>query len=221
MKPLNKYAGMAGILTGALLLLEFAFFMASGFTPDKVLDPAQAIAFVQNEEILLRIAAFFGFTGAIISIPYIAGLAAKLQAKSPTRATTVLYFGILGSVGHSLVALSFYLGFPALTTISASHLAEVETSWSAFVAITNAFQGLGNLLLGLMLCLAGSAILAKGELAKGLGWVGVIAGIAAILGVITTATPLSLIGYIVYFPSIILAIIFDIWAGIALWRVAE
>ena len=72
MKPLNKYAGMAGILTGALLLLEFAVFMASGFTPDKVLDPAQAIALVQNEEILLRIATFFGFTGAIISIPYIA-----------------------------------------------------------------------------------------------------------------------------------------------------
>ncbi len=221
MKPLNKYAGVAGILTGVALLLEFAFFMASGFTPDKLGDPAQAIALVQSEETLLRIATFFGFTGAIISIPYIAGLAAKLQAKSPTRATTVLYFGVLGSIGHGLVAFSYYLGFPALMTIAASHLAEAENSWSAFLAITDGFQGLGNMLLGLMLFLAGSAIIAKGELVRGLGWVGVIAGLAAILGVITTATPLSLIGYSAYIPSVILAIIFDIWAGIALWRAKE
>jgi hypothetical protein len=72
-----------------------------------------------------------------------------------------------------------------------------------------------------MLCLAGSAIIAKGELAKGLGWVGAIAGIAAILGVITTATPLGIVGYLVYFPSVILAIAFDIWAGIALRRAGE
>ncbi len=219
MKPLNKYAGMAGILTGVALLLEFAFFMASGFTPDRVLNPAQAIALVQNEEKVLRVATFFGFAGAIISVPYIAGLAATLQTKSPSRATSVLYFGVLGSAGHTLVALSFYLGFPALTAIAASHLAAAENSWGAFLAITDGFQGLGNLLLGLMLCLAGSAIISKGELTKGLGWVGAIAGIAAVLGVITTATPLSMIGYLVYFPSVILAIAFDIWAGSALWRV--
>ncbi len=68
MKPLNKYAGIAGVLAGVALLLEFAFFISSGFTPDKVGDPAQAIALVQSEETLLRIATFFGFIGLPLTI---------------------------------------------------------------------------------------------------------------------------------------------------------
>lgn len=213
MKPLSKYAGIAGILTGIALFLEFAFFMASGFTADKVVDPSQAITIIQQKETLLRLATFFGFSGAIVSVPYIAGLAARLQAKTPTRATAVLYFGVLGSIGHALVALSYYLGFPALLTVAASHLPEAINSWSGFLAITDGFQGLGNLLLGLMLGLAGLAIIAKNEWPKGLGWTGIIAGIAAILGVVTTSTPLRGVGYIAYVPSVILAITFDVWAG--------
>lgn len=213
MKPLNKYAGLAGILTGTALLLELGFFMASGFTPDKFADPAQAIALIQSKGVLLRIATFFGFSGAIISVPYIAGLAARLHDRAPTRATVILYFGVLGSVGHALVALSFYLGFPALIALAANNLPEAVNSWGGFLAVTDGFQGLGNLLLGLMLGLAGSAIIPKGELPKGLGWIGTIAGVAAVLGVITTATPLSAIGYAAYMPSVALAIVFDIWAG--------
>ena len=187
--------------------------MVSGFTPNQVADPAQAIALIQNKEILLRIATFFGFSGAFVSVPYIAGLAVKLQAKAPTRATAVLYFGVLGSIGHALVALSYYLGFPALTTLATHHLSEAISSWGGFLAVTDGFQGLGNLLLGLMFLLAGLAIITKGDLPKGLGWIGVIAGSAAILGVVTTSTPLSGLGYGTYIPSIILAIAFDIWAG--------
>lgn len=218
MKPLYKYAGLAGIFTGVMLLLEFVFFMMSGFSPDKLSDPAQAIALVQDKELLLRIAAFFGFAGAIVRILYVAGLAGRLQAKTLTRATGVLYFGILGGVGHGLVALTFFLGLPALVALASTHPSAAINSWGAFLAITNGFQGLGNLLLGLMLALAGSAILAKGELPKMLGRFGIVAGCAAVLGVITTATPLAAVGFAVYIPSIVLAVIFDIWAGRRLMR---
>ncbi|HSX35612.1 MAG TPA: DUF4386 family protein [Patescibacteria group bacterium] len=218
MKPLYKYAGLAGIFTGIALLLELIFFMASGFSPDKLGDPTKALALVQDKELLLRIATFFGFVGAIVRVIYVAGLAAKLQAKTQTRATAVLYFGILGSVGHGLVALSFYLGLPTLVALATTHLPAAVGSWGAFLAITNGFQGLGNLLLGLMLALAGSAIISKGELPKGLGWVGIIAGIASIVGVVTTATPLGILGFALYLPSVALAIVFDIWAGRSLVR---
>ena len=214
MKSLNKYVGIAGILTGVALLLELVFFMASGFTTTKIADQTQAITLIQDKVVLLRIATFFGFSGAIISIPYIAGLAAKLRAKAPARATAVLYFGIVGSVGHGLVALSYYLGFPLLITLSIHHLAQAINSWGGFLAITAGFQGLGNLLLGLMLGLAGLSIIKiKEDLPQGVGWVGVAAGITAILGVITTATPLKAIGYATYIPSIFLAILFNIWVG--------
>ncbi len=221
MKPLNKYAGFAGIVTGVALLLEFAFFMASGFTPSVAADPAQAIALIQSKEVLLRIATFFGFTGAIASVPFIAGLAANLQANAPSRAVAVLYLGVLGSIGHDLVALSYYLGFPALVALAATNLPEATNSWGGVLAITDGFQGLGNLLLGLMLFLAGSAIVGKGEFPKGLGWVGIVGGIAAILTVVTTSTPLSGLAYAAYIPSIVLAIVFDSWAGVWLTTVRE
>ncbi len=221
MKPLNRYAGFAGVVTGVALLLEFAFFMASGFSPSAVADPAQAIPLIQSKEVLLRIAAFFGFSGAIASVPFIAGLAAHLQAKAPSRATAVLYFGVLGSIGHDLVALSYYLGFPALAALAATDLPAATNSWGGVLVITDGFQGLGNLLLGLMLLLAGSAIVGKGELPKGLGWVGVVGGIAAILTVVTTSTPLGGLAYAAYIPSILLAIVFDIWAGVRLTTVRE
>ncbi len=219
MKPLNRYAGFAGVATGVALLLEFAFFVASGFSPSAVADPAQAIPLIQRMEVLLRVAAFCGFTGAIASVLFIAGLAANLQAKAPSRAAAVLYFGVLGSIGHDLVALTYYLGFPALVALAATSLAEATSSWGGVLAITDGFQGLGNLLLGLMLLLAGSAIVAKGELPKGLGWVGLVGGIAAILTVVTVSTPLSGLSYAAYIPSIVLAIVFDIWAGIWLTTV--
>ncbi len=221
MKPLNRYAGFAGIVTGVALLLEFAFFMESGFTPSAVADPAQAIRLIQSKEVLLRIAAFFGFTGAIASVPFIAGLAANLQSKAPSRAAAVLYFGVLGSIGHDLVALSYYLGFPALIALAATSLSEATYSWGGVLAITDGFQGLGNLLLGLMLLLAGSAIADEGHLPKGLGWAGIAGGITAILAVVTTSTPLSGLAYAVYIPSIVLAIIFDIWAGVRLTTLRE
>ncbi len=221
MKPLNKYAGFAGIATGVALLLEFAFFMASGFNPSAVADPAQAIASIQSKEVLLRIATFFGFTGAIVSVLFIAGLAAKMEAKAPSRAVAVLYFGVLGSIGHDLVALTYYLGFPALVALASTNLPEATNSWGGVLAITDGFQGLGNLLLGLMLFLAGSAIVSKGELPKVLGWVGIVGGIAAILAVVTTSTPLNGLAYAAYIPSIVLAIVFDSWAGVRLTTVRE
>ncbi len=221
MKPLNKYAGIAGAVTGFALLLEFAFFAASGFTPSVVADPAQAIGLIQSKEVLLRMATFFGFAGATASVLFIAGLAGNLQAKAPSRAVAVLYFGVLGSIGHDLVALSYYLGFPPLAALAIANLPEAINSWGAVLAITDGFQGLGNLLLGWMLLLAGSAIVDKGDLPKGLGWIGIVGGIAAILTVVTTSTPLSGLAYAAYIPSIFLAIVFDIWAGVRLMMVRE
>lgn len=213
MKSFYKYAGWAGILTAIALFLEFSLFMAGGFSADKLADPAEAVALITDKESLLRIAAFVGFAGAFVRVLFAAGLAKKLRDEAPTRAASVLYFGILGSAGHGLVALSFYLGFPVITELASS---EAVSSWGAFNAITSGFQGLGNILLGLTFVAAGSAIIAKRMLPKGLGWVGLIAGLATLIGVLTTATPLAAVGFGIFMPSIVLAILFDVWAGVKL-----
>lgn len=211
-----KYAGRAAIATGIALLLEFSFFMISGFSPDKLANPSAAIALLQDKETVLRIATFFGFSGALMRILYMTGLAARLKEATPNRAAAVLYFGILGTIGHGLVALCFYLGFPTLTELASHSMSAAINSWGAFQAITNGFLGLGNLLLGLTLLIAGSAIVAKGQFPKALGVLGLIGGSAAIVSVVITATPLSAGGYMLYMLSVIISMVFDVWVGIQL-----
>ncbi len=147
---------------------------------------------------------------------YVAGLSAKLSEKTPTHAAGTLYFGVIGGVGHGLVALSYYVGFPLFLALAASNQPAAVGSWGAFSAITSGFQGFGNFLLGLMLLVAGWAMVSKRDLPAGAGVVGIMAGLATLVGVFTTGTPLVMLGFAVFLPTFILAIAFDIWVGIAL-----
>lgn len=218
MSPKFKTAGIAGIATGLALLGEFVFFMLSGYSPTTFNNPDTAIVFLRSSETFLRLAVLFGITGVAIRMIYVAGLAAKLKAKSPNTAVATLYFGIIGGVGHGLVAMSFYLGFPLFIALAGSNPAAAGNSWGAFTAITSGFQGFGNFFLGLMLLVSGLAIISQKALPKGVGIVGILAGSASILGVFTTATPLAAIGYMAFMPSLILAMVFDVWAGISLLK---
>lgn len=51
-----------------------------------------------------------------------------------------------------------------------------------------------------------------------LGWVALIGGTATVLTVFAPDTPLSGVAGAAYLPSLLLAITFRIWAGIALTR---
>src|SRR6266487_3819204 len=178
MNPKLRIAGIAGILTGVALAGEFIFFLISGYSPETFNNPATALTFLRDRGVYLRIAVLFGAAGVAFRTIYIAGLATRLQANTPTRAVATLYFGILGGVGHGLVALSFYSGIPMFVAL-ASRDPAAANAWGAFTAITSGFEGFGDFLLGLVLLLAGWAIISQRALPVGLGWVGVLAGIAS------------------------------------------
>lgn len=46
MSPLLKHAGIAGVLTGLALALEFAFFTISGYSPGNFGSATAALAFM-------------------------------------------------------------------------------------------------------------------------------------------------------------------------------
>ncbi len=218
MAPIMKHAGIAGILTGIFLLGEFVFFMLSGYSPSTFTNPEAAIAFLRESELPLRLAVVFGAFGVVARIIYVAGLAARLQEKSPTAAVATNYFGILGGIGHGLVALSFYVGIPMILALAASQPSIAANAWGAFTAITSGFQNLGNFLLGLMALVVGITILTSHLLPRGLGYVATAGGTITLLVVWTTSTPLAGIGYALFMPSMLLAVVFDIWGGIALLK---
>lgn len=66
-------------------------------------------------------------------------------------------------------------------------------------------ESLRNFLLGLTLLFA--------------GWVGLIADLAAVFSLLTTEALLAVRAFTAFFTSLLPAILFNIWVGIALWMV--
>ena len=218
MSPTKKAAGIAGILTGVALLGEASFFMASGYMPDVWSDPTQAIAFIRDSEVMLRLAVLFGSLGVVARVLFVAGLAAAFKQKARTAATAILYFGVVGGIGHGLVALSYYLGIPSFLDLDAQF---ASSAWGAFTAITGGFQGLGNFLLGLMLVAFGVATIKHKIMARGLGYVGLAVGMLTLFGVFAGGTPLQNATFALFMPTIALAMLFDVWAGVTLLKQAK
>src|SRR5262245_23358877 len=212
LSPNIRAAGVAGILAGAALTGEFVFFALSGFAQSTFNDPSTALAFLRDHGQYVRAAVLFGANGIVLTLLFLAGLAAVLRARTPTLSVATLLFGVVGNVGDGLVALTFWLGIPAFVDLASRDQAAAHGAWGAFAAITSGFQGFGNLFLGLSLLAAGWAIVTRRPLPLLLGVVGLIAGIAAVAGVLGVATSLAFVA------SLALVILFRVWAGIQLVR---
>lgn len=129
-----------------------------------------------------------------------------------------LYFGIIGIAGHSLVPLGLWLGVPTFVDLAASDPGAAAAAWSGYAGFQAAAGAVGALFLGLSTLAAGSAIISQRGWPVLLGWLGVLTGAASALTVLAAETPLSALAAAAYLPSLTLAIVFRIWAGIALWR---
>lgn len=221
MNPKQNFAGIAGILTGLALVGEFTFFMISGYNPQTFADPTAALTFLRESGAYVQLAVLFGVAGVAFRTLYIPGLAARLQTGTPTRATATLYFGLLGGLGHGLVALSLFVGVPMFVALALRDLGIASNAWGAFMIITSAYESLGNFLIGLALVSAGWAIVTERAMPRGVGWVGLLAGLTTLIRVFATGTPFAGVAFALFFPSLILAMAFDIWAGIALLRTRE
>lgn len=206
----SRGLAICGILAGVALIGEFIFFGLSGFPGTGFNDPAVALPYLDRGGALLRIAVLFGASGVGLWTVYAIGLAAHLQQRTPARALASLYLTVLGNAGDGLVALSFFAGSTIFSQLAASNQSAAMNAWPAFAAATAGFQAFGNVFLGLSLIVAGSAIWSSNALSRGLGAIGVLTGIVTLTGVLAIAAA--------YLVALLLAVIFRLWAGIALLR---
>ncbi len=207
MIPRQQSAGTFGILAGISLGILFFLFFTSGATPETFTDPAKALPYVSQNAGRLRAIAGFAVITVAFAVIFFAGLAAKLRDKTPTRATGVLYFGLLGLVGHGLGALLVWVGVPALADYAAKDQVAASHAWVAINALNTSLDGLGNLFTGLSILLAGWAITATGGMSTALGWYGVVAGVVTLLATLAPGVMIFFLG------SFILPIIWLLWAG--------
>lgn len=209
MNPRLQSAGTSGVVAGIALAITFLLFITSGATPSTFADPAKALDFVGKNASRIRLTTVFSLITIAFAFVFLAGLAAKLRDKTPTRATAVLYLGVLGLVGHAVGSMLFGTSAPMVAAYAAKDQVAASHAWVAVFAVDRAADGLGNLYIGLSTLLAGWAITAEKALSPTLGWFGVIAGIVGVAAYLWPSDPLMM-------ASFVAPIVWLIWAGSAL-----
>ncbi|MGH3736158.1 MAG: DUF4386 family protein [Micromonosporaceae bacterium] len=152
-----KVTGWAGILAGAGLVAEGTLWTVSGWTPQTFSDPATALKFLHDSGDTLRWAVLAGFINLAFTVVFLAGLAERLRAATPTRAAATLWLGMVGIATHLLVPLAYWYGTPAFRDADP---AAAQASWTGFAATVSAAGGAGSLFLGLSMAAAGWALIA-------------------------------------------------------------
>jgi hypothetical protein len=196
-----------GVLSGITLAVLFLLFMTAGITPETFADPAQALTRMTQDSGRFRAISILALLTTGLATIFIVGFAAKLRDKAPTRATAVLYFGILGLVGHGLGAMMFWTGVPLLVARAAADQTSAAHAWVALNAVSATVDGFGNFFVGLSILMAGWAITATGQMSSALGWFGVVAGVITALATCLPGVEMLMLGAFV-FP-----IVWLLWAG--------
>jgi len=211
--PNLRNAGLAGILAGVGLIGEFALFSASGQQTTTLDHAATALPFLRDHGGLIRAATLVGAANDALAVVLYAGLAARIWASAPTLAAAALYLGVVAVVGDGLVALSYWVGIPGFVDLAAGSSATAAPAWEGFQATVSGYRGLADLFVGLALAALGVAGVWKRSLSMPLSVIALLTGLAAI------AAPLG-VGA-AYLASLVLAIVFRLWAGVELVRTPE
>jgi hypothetical protein len=214
-----RAAGWCGIVAGVGLAIESALWTASGWDADTFDDPAAALRFLADDGTVLRWAVFAGFVNLVFLVVFTSGLAGRLRAKTATLASATLWFGMIGITTHVLVPMAHWFGVPAFLQAAERDPHAAEAAWTAFVTVGHdAAGGAGALFLGLSMLAVGWAAISAEDLSVRLGWLALLAGAATVLTLFEPETPLSGPAESLFAPSLTLAILFRIWAGITLIR---
>lgn len=207
MNPRPQTAGTAGIVAGVLLAVLLILFVSSGISPEAMADPGKMMAYASQNAGRWRNMSFIGILTTVAAVFYFPGLAARLRDRTPSRATGVLYFGILGIGGHGLGAALQWAGDPLVA--AASDKVAAEHAWLALNAVHAGLETFGSIGTGLVLLLAGWAVMNSKAFSPGVAWVGLVGGIVTLVSVLRPPSPLFLL-------SFALSIVFLIWSGVEL-----
>jgi hypothetical protein len=203
-----RAAGIAGVLAGVGLLGEFIFFGATGMGATTLDEASTAIPFLREQGATLRMAVLVGAANNLLVVLLYWGIAQRIRGLAPTLAAATLLFGVVAVMADGLIALSYWRA-PAFVSLAAGDPAVVNPAWQAYQGIVSAARDVANVFVGSALVAAGIAAW-WGAMSKPLGALALVTGIVALAG------PLGF-GF-AYLISLVLAIVFRLWAGIDLYR---
>jgi MFS family permease len=214
MDPTQRNGGTAGLVSAALLVLLFILFPATGLDPQTMADPEKALPLLGQKRALFAGLGIIGTLAAAVATVFLIGLFGRLRDRAPTRASTLLYLGLLGLGGHALGAMMLWQGGVGLADHAAMDQVGASHAWVALTSTISGIRAFGDAFTGGSLLIAGWAVTETGSLNRTVGWVAVIAGVLSIVGIFVMAQAVMLV-------TIIFVIIWLAWAGLELRRPAK
>lgn len=203
-KSFLRWGGFAGILAGVFFILTIATLVTFG--PSTTATPNQLVANFPNVRNGLVVGNFFYFLVAVFLVGLVLGLYKALKGSAPALFGTVLY--ILG-LGVTFVENSTQIAFDPLSKLyhaagaTAANQTTLTLLWQATQGMLNQFDVSATLLLSTGLIVIGVAMIKDKRFGKLYGGLGVIAGVAQIIGIYSVSTnstayaPFALLAFLI------------------------
>lgn len=203
-----------GFIAGVAVLILTILFFTSGASDETFADPGMALSFMRNQAAQLRIIGYLVIITVATAAVFVAGLAAALHERTPTRATAALYFGLGGLAGHTLGAFTILAAFPWLVSTAARDPVSAAHAYVAVNGFMLVADGVGNFFVGLSTLLASWAAMAVPAFGAAFGWFGIVTGVVTALAGLAPQVD------VLYMGAFVLPAVWLIWAGYALRRSA-
>jgi hypothetical protein len=208
-------AALLGAATNLFALVVFATFLVPHGLGAEPRDVAAIVAFLAANQTFMRVWDLIIYLVVGVGLMFLSlALYERLQAGSPALAQAVAGFGLIYAVLVVVVGTLAISSVSTVARLAGENPAQAATVWLALDAVETGLGGGGgetvvNALW--LLLLSGVALWAR-ELPRALNYLGVLVGVAGILGVLLTSLSLMAVvyglGLIVWFA----------WLGIAMLR---
>lgn len=218
MNNVQKIGGIAALIGAATNLFALVVFAAvlvpNGFGAEPR-DVGKIVAFLADNQTFMRVWDIIIYLVFGVGLLFLsAALYERLKARSPALAQAVTAFGLIYAVLVIVVGTLTLSNLSTVVKLSGENPAQAATVWLALDSVETGLGGGGGetMVNALWLLLLSCGALWAKELPRALNYLGLVIGVAGILGVLLTS--LSLMA-VVYGLGLI---IWLAWLGIVMLR---
>jgi hypothetical protein len=200
-QSLQTAGGIAALLEAVALIVGVVIVLivvpGLGLDGTYYREPAKVVPFIVAHQGVFILGALTFVFAAVLVVPIVAALHARLQALSPALMAVAGAFGAIGIVGLLMNAFIQYAEFQAMGTLST---AVAEQAFAGATVSYTATELAGLVCLGLWTLLLSWVVIGRGGLPRWLGYFGLLTGVVDVL--VLVGPPIGELFGIVWFLAV-------------------
>lgn len=211
MTALHKLGGIGALVAGATFVVGLAMFATFFVDFTTATDPAQAVAFLVDNQVALwvwNLVIFIVF--GIVIVPMVLALRDTLAGGSSPLPRVAAVFGLIWSGVIIATGMIANVGYSAVVGLHAIDPEMAATLWSAVDTVAKGLGGGNEVLGGMWVLLVSIAALGARVFPRWVNVLGIVMGIAGLATVVPPLEPVGAVfglGLVVWFVRIGMALL--------------